>query len=1096
MKIANARAIAWTLAAVLFTSVQVFAGPLQKVKGLGLTATVSSKGEIVALAYGTQAKERPVRASLQLSGCHRASPSSTLQRSGNVLSWRTRWISDRDSSACVVQERIFPVGRSIRWEAEIRGIGAPWSAPIVTQFSFPDAPQEKLWAPWGDPKRGAIARMTPSQQAALGVTTADTAWSWSDPLVAIPFVHDTLWFGAPAFSYENPGVGFIPFQGNLISIPLMTVLESGVDDGLSIALSPEDRMLDLRVVTDEKGTITFSRLHHRITDRKGVTFALDLVPHEADWRGGLRWMTERYPSYFDPVIPEAHMVAGTAAYSAHETAFDTAKMKKMAFGVNWKASFDFPYMGMFLAPVKDDTTRWTRYGGGPTSVENMRQYSAKMRALGFHVLSYFNVTEFGANVIDPAPPRKAATEADLWQDCNDYLYTKLAGAILPIPAEAGELLHSQNSKDRANGPYYTWGDGIAMDPGDPAYQRFLLDQARQHIEKIPDASGICIDRMDWLRMYNENADDSMSWFGNTRTRSLLWSWHDIMERLGPLMHKARKVIFVNNHDKRIDLLNHVDGFYDEFGQAGSPLNLTAFMGIRRPVLEWTAEEKNLRPDPDVFFQKYLHMGAFPTAPYPGNDHSLQPNDWVDKQYLDYGPLLQTMRGKKWVLAPHCVDVAGTVAKVNLFEVPGGWVLPVTFGPADGTVTVRLRHVPGLSTDLSASLLHPGSDAQKSLPVLVKKGIVELSVPLVRGCALITIKNNGRAQNGPGTRILPLLASTRYPDNRPAARYRLQAEDHGVVFTHGHAPAGSDALGARDVWAWEDSGRYYMHYDGAGARGWLACLATSTNLTDWSPRGAILPFGTPEQPDCASASYGVTYKDNDVWHMFYLGTPHTSPAPDLVPAFPYLTMKAEGKSPTGPWEKRYDITPFRPTHGTYYAATASPGFIVPGTKGYMMFYSASTDNPILRTIGVARTNNLNSAWTIDSKPILPPAEQVENTSLYLQESDKTWFLFTNHVGLRDGLEYTDAIWVYWTKDLEHWNPQHKAVVLDGSSSSWSRQIIGLPSVVRAGNRLALFYDGYEGQAIPPGASSHMNRDVGLAWINLPIIVPSNAVVVSN
>jgi predicted GH43/DUF377 family glycosyl hydrolase len=358
--------------------------------------------------------------------------------------------------------------------------------------------------------------------------------------------------------------------------------------------------------------------------------------------------------------------------------------------------------------------------------------------------------------------------------------------------------------------------------------------------------------------------------------------------------------------------------------------------------------------------------------------------------------------------------------------------------------------------------------------------------------MVRIKNNTLGQNQ-GSRIVPLLESRRYLDHRPAARYQLQADDHGMVYRHGKGPGGCDSLGARDIWVWEDAGSYYMHYDGAGAAGWLACLATSSHLTEWTPRGAVLPLGSSDQRDCASASYGVTFKDKEKWHMFYLGTPHTSPAPDLVPAFPYLTMKAEADSPTGPWKKRYDITPFRPKAGTYYSATASPGFIVPGKKGYLMFYSASTDRPILRTIGIARTKDLDAPWSIDPKPILPPAEQVENTSLYYQESDKTWFLFTNHVGLRDGLEYTDAIWVYWTKDLERWKPGNKAVVLDGASSGWSRQIMGLPSVVKAGDRLALFYDGYAGQAIPPGASSHMRRDVGLAWIHLPIITPSQDVV---
>ncbi|MEK6755424.1 MAG: hypothetical protein AABZ02_04645 [Bacteroidota bacterium] len=343
------------------------------------------------------------------------------------------------------------------------------------------------------------------------------------------------------------------------------------------------------------------------------------------------------------------------------------------------------------------------------------------------------------------------------------------------------------------------------------------------------------------------------------------------------------------------------------------------------------------------------------------------------------------------------------------------------------------------------------------------------------------------QKHSGTRLNSVRKPLAYPDGRPVARYRLEAKDHGIVFRHGDGPRGCDSLGARDIWVWQYGSTYYMHYDGAGAKGWLTCLATSTNLTDWTARGPALDFGAPGQKDAASASYGVTFSDKRKWHMFYLGTPHTSPPPNLVPAFPYLTMKAEGHAPTGPWTKRYDIIPFSPQPGTYYSATASPGHIIAQDGGYLMFFSASTDKPILRTLGIARTRDLDGSWRIDPHPIVPPAEQVENTSLYYEEKTGIWFLFTNHVGLRNGLEYTDAIWVYWTKNLERWDPDHKAVVLDGSNCTWSKQIIGLPSVLKVGSRLALFYDGYAGTGIPEGAASHMRRDVGLAWLELPLEV---------
>ncbi len=335
-----------------------------------------------------------------------------------------------------------------------------------------------------------------------------------------------------------------------------------------------------------------------------------------------------------------------------------------------------------------------------------------------------------------------------------------------------------------------------------------------------------------------------------------------------------------------------------------------------------------------------------------------------------------------------------------------------------------------------------------------------------------------------TRAVPAADNPRYPDKRPSAAYRMEARDQGIVLRYGDGPGRCDLLGARDVWVFESGGTYYMHYDGAGPKGWLACLAVSNDLTRWEKRGPVLDFGPPGSKDSASASYGVTCFDGTSWHMFYLGTPNTSPAPDLIPSFPYLTLKAKGPSPAGPWTKQKDVTPFSPKPGSYCSATASPGHVVRKGDQYLMFFSASTNRPVLRTLGIARTKDLDGAWEVDPKPLVPPEEQVENTSLYYEPASKTWFLFTNHVGLR-GAEYTDAVWVYWSKDLETWDPKHKAVVLDGRNCGWSKSIIGLPAVVPVGKRLALFYDGSEN----PKDVHHMRRHVGLAWLELPLAAPA-------
>lgn len=221
----------------------------------------------------------------------------------------------------------------------------------------------------------------------------------------------------------------------------------------------------------------------------------------------------------------------------------------------------------------------------------------------------------------------------------------------------------------------------------------------------------------------------------------------------------------------------------------------------------------------------------------------------------------------------------------------------------------------------------------------------------------------------GSRVVPAETVVAYPDGRPAAKYRLEAQDQGVVMRHGDGPGQCDILGARDVWVYQAGSTYYMHYDGAGPKGWLACLATSTDLVHWTKKGPVLDFGKPGEEDSASASYGTTYFDGKTWHMFYLGTPHVSPAPDLIPSFPYLTMKARSTSPAGPWIKQKDVVPFRTKPGTYYADTASPGQIIKAGGEYLQFFSAS----MKRTIGIARTRDLNGPWSIDPQPIFSPEE---------------------------------------------------------------------------------------------------------------------------
>ena len=613
----------------------------------------------------------------------------------------TREVTDGHGHRCVLTDIFRPTANSIRWEVQMVSTDAFWTTPVEMRIQVPAAEASRLWTAW------------------IG------GEAWTDPLVSQPLADRTWDYG------NGP---------DTICIPVASVLEPASDAALGLAVSPEQPLLWLQLSTTRDGTMIFRHKLLRLGGGRKVTFAADLIAHESGWRGGLRWMTQRYPGYFDPPNPRADAMAGTASYSRRMTALaseEAERLKKMAYRTDWEASFNWPYFGMFLPAMPSADAEWRTYGynsaGGhdpalvrPISYRRLNEKGRARRESGFFTLAYFNVTEFGVGINEQAQVNTSLPDAECWRDANAFLRRRIADGML------------RDENGRTSG---TWGGAIGMDSGGPAFRQALLEQARQ-MALLPDFDGICIDRMDWLPRVNfaAGADDGVGWYlGGRPGRHLGWSWNGTLAKLGPILHGMDKVIFVNccNRGHRLDFVRDVDGFYDEYGDNGYSLNGSGLLALRKPALMWTHEAGSIKPDSDSYFQRHLHLGAYPTAPFPGNDHTILPGPRADRWYLDYGPLLDAMRGKKWVLVPHCVDSDTPGAKVNLFEVPGGYALPVTFaGPATSAV-VHVRGLPGL-VSLRADALHPAAAQPTAVPAAMTRGALELQVPLVRGCAMVRL----------------------------------------------------------------------------------------------------------------------------------------------------------------------------------------------------------------------------------------------------------------------------------------------------------------------------------------------------------------------
>ncbi|MGV8093987.1 MAG: hypothetical protein AB2L24_19160 [Mangrovibacterium sp.] len=359
----------------------------------------------------------------------------------------------------------------------------------------------------------------------------------------------------------------------------------------------------------------------------------------------------------------------------------------------------------------------------------MNDYARSMKQAGFHVLNYFTTTEFGLAMKGIEHVDYNLPEGELWKDCTSFAYRKIRDGILPD--KEGKKIYSN------------WGGAIVTDCGGPNYKAYLLDQAKKQVVHLPDYSGICIDRLDWLTQINDQEDDQVGLYHGSTGRLVRLSWLSLMDTLTQIVHEHGQVIFANPITAyRLEVARYLDGIYDEFGMNGANLNASAFLSLRKPLIAWTPGggfrvQNTPDIDPDAFFQRHLVMGAYPTAPLPGNDHTILPDPETDQYYLDYGPLLKVIHGKKWVLESHCAEAENPGILVNLFQVFDGYALPVTFGGKASGAKVRVKNIPELN-NMTCTAVYPGEKGSHALESKFRDDVLLIDVPLKNGCAMIKL----------------------------------------------------------------------------------------------------------------------------------------------------------------------------------------------------------------------------------------------------------------------------------------------------------------------------------------------------------------------
>jgi hypothetical protein len=561
---------------------------------------------------------------------------------------------------------------------------------------------------------------------------------------------------------ERPAV--VPASGSHLPIEIGVFPAS--DIGVSVIQPPEEAIWKLG--------------QRRLDPGQSITFTALVRVHEADWRPGVALLVQEYPEYFNPPNPRVHQIAGGGAYSTSWETPDPAASLAMGFRCNWKASFDLAGFGMYVAPTPVDVnTTWKDIRGNDNSIAKMAKYATAMKAAGFHVLNYFNITEAGFKIQQLAPPRVAKKDEDLWRNPNDWIHYGIRDAVLE---SEGKLIGS-------------WGDSVVVDPAEPKFRAHLVDQATRLVRDTPDADGVCIDRMDHLSKINGRRYDGMGLYnGQASGAWLLLSWKQVMDDLGPIFHKADKVILGNPLRTYTPVaFRHLDGIYTE---DWAEMESCSLLCVNKPLIVWSG------PYDDAGMQKLLHHGAWPTCPMAGNDHCEGPDKVKEALVADYGRMFDALRGRRWALHARpiaCEDVPS--AKLNLFHIPGGYLASITAVTNATQAKIRLPALPlpaGVDT-LKAWSITPGGD-WTPLAVERKGADWTFTAPVGRGCGVVRLHWAWVEPFQPWWKVRPSIEiNTTVPgavirattDGKPAT-------DKSPVWKSSITPAGSMTLRA-GIW---------------------------------------------------------------------------------------------------------------------------------------------------------------------------------------------------------------------------------------------------------------------------------------------------------
>ena len=546
--------------------------------------------------------------------------------------------------------------------------------------------------------------------------------SMSSPNPSHPIGHDLL------YGYRTDGVE--------LTIPSVTFYAPSERLGLTVISPLEIPIQPFQVKVKPSGEVGVGRIDLKLNPRGEVATRIFLSLHEADWRPGLKYVRDKYPTYFMAGDTRAVDINGSFMGYAPVATEELVKQWQ-EHGVRWvEVHFTYPFLGKYFpdqpswTPATDDEWAYLKELPGQ-GVPKLDAPYELIRAYVEKRLGAWETPDRVRSFIRLL--HRYNIKALMYYQPTECWIAYAAAYFMP------DLIRGPDGETEP-----TWYEDIVLDPRPgSAWANYLEAQFKGLLDLYPEADGIFMDQAtdDGI---DYNHDDGFTIRKGRPGYRMGYAICALTSKLVEYAHARGKVVWWNG-PYQIEIASVGDGYLaEDTGEAFE------WLGIGDKPITSTGGGND-------YYDRMLLIGSQVVAPSvemveyycympevrPGGGPSAE----QVADFQRYQPLFEQIRKRQWVLTANAVETPRNF-EANIFRQPNGnyavpvitpWVDDTTGTAVDVPVTVRvpdaesIRGVYLLSADLSGWFRVPWKQSGDS---------VEARIPRHRRASLLLFAKSG------------------------------------------------------------------------------------------------------------------------------------------------------------------------------------------------------------------------------------------------------------------------------------------------------------------------------------------------------------------